>query len=642
MIKRLILLVVMLLVSIPDMVSLSNQVFAESVDTAWVRRYNGPADSTDEAYAIAADDSGNVYVTGLSDGIGTFSDYATIKYYPNGDTAWVRRYNGPADTTDESYAIAVDDSGNVYVTGKSWGSGTSADYTTIKYKPDGDTAWVRRYNGPGNLDDKATTIAIDNSNNVYVTGWSWGSGTDYDYATIKYYPNGDTAWVRRYNGPANDTDYALTIAVDGSGNVYATGKSADTGTSYDYATIKYYPNGDTAWVRRYNGPGNYWDCAYAIAVDGSGNVYVTGRSLQGTYPIYQWDFATIKYYPNGDTAWVRRYNGPGNNNDHAYDIAVDSSGNVYVIGSSYGGTGTYYDYATIKYYLNGDTAWVRRYTGPENSYDSYDGAFRIALNGSNNVYVTGWSYGSGTDYDYATIKYYPNGDTAWVRRYNGPANNNDWASAIAVDVSNNVYVTGKSWGSGTSWDYATIKYVQFYSITGKVMDGGGSSLEDSLVFLAGDRSAVDTTDSNGEYEFAGLPMGDYKVFRDSISGGLYNIHLTSDTSGFNFRGYTDVNDSVRQEENLRIFNLSTNYPNPFNPGTVIEYSLSDDADVELIVYNLLGQKVRTLVNEYQTRGPRKAFWNGKDDQGNGVASGIYFYRLQAGNLSQTQRMVLIR
>jgi hypothetical protein len=76
------------------------------------------------------------------------------------------------------------------------------------------------------------------------------------------------------------------------------------------------------------------------------------------------------------------------------------------------------------------------------------------------VYVTGYSIGSGSSYDYATIKYLANGDTAWVRRYNGPGNNEDRPTALAVDDSGNVYVTGYTW-SGTSNDYATVKYVQF-------------------------------------------------------------------------------------------------------------------------------------------------------------------------------------
>ena len=400
------------------------------------------------------------------------------------DTAWVRRYNGPVEM-DHANAIALDDSGNVYVTGKSWGSGSNWDYATIKYYSNGDTAWARRYNGPGSQSDIAEAIAVDNWGNTYVTGRSYGSGTALDYATMKYYPAGDAAWVRRYNGPGNWWDWARAIAVDGSGNVYVTGSSYDSLTLDDYATLKYDPSGDTAWVRRYNGPGNTEDDAYAIAVDDSGSVYVTGSAGTIKYDAggnQQWhgtwggtniavdilsnvyitgesadDYQTVKYYPNGDTAWLRRYDGPGNSNDEAYAIAIDSSGNVYVTGWSTG-MGTDYDYATIKYYPNGDTAWVRRYDGPGNGWDY---GIDIALDRSGNIYVTGTTLDSVISVDHATIKYDPYGATAWLKRYDGPGNGNDAARAIAVDESSNVYVTGDCYvGEIQDWDYVTIKYFQ--------------------------------------------------------------------------------------------------------------------------------------------------------------------------------------
>ncbi len=435
--------------------------FAQSVDTAWVRRYNGPADSTDAAWTIAVDGSGNVYVTGRSTGIGTGYDYATMKYYPDGDTAWVRRYHGEGDiykNYDAAGSIAVDSSGNVHVTGYSYGSGTDYDFATIRYCPNGDTAWVRRYNGPDNGEDGGSDIAVDASGNVYVTGRSCCSVTHNDYTTIKYYPNGDTAWLRKYNGPGNTDDWAYGIAVDGSGNVYVTGLSWPSGGwNSDYATIKYYPDGDTAWVRTYNGPGDYLDVALAIVVDGLGNVCVTGTSWDSETFL---DLATIKYHPDGDTAWVRRYTGPGNGHDYGRAIAVDNSNNVYVTGEIDNEVGNI-DFATIKYHPNGDTAWVRTYNGPGNADD---GAVAIAVDYFGNAYVTGWSWSGDTIYsDYPTIKYCPNGDTAWVRRYNGPGNSYDDANAITVDGSGNVYVTGQSAQlreEPYNYDYATVKYCQ--------------------------------------------------------------------------------------------------------------------------------------------------------------------------------------
>jgi hypothetical protein len=428
--------------------------FAQSVDTAWVRRYNGTGNSNDEAISTAVDSSGNVYVTGISPGNGTFNDYGTIKYYPNGGTAWVRTYNGPANSNDYATNVVVDNSGNVYVAGSSYGGSTDWDYVTIKYYSNGDTAWVRRYSGP--YADSAYRIAIDNSGNVYVTGWS-GNGTNFDYLTIKYNSSGDTSWVRRYNGTGNSVDIAFDIAVDACGKVCITGYS--TGDSAGFATICYYQaNGSMAWLKTYRGIAGIGGAGFHLTSDESCNIYVAGVSI--IFGFEDFDYTTIKYYSNGDTAWVRGYDGPASLSDFPQDIAVDYSGNVYVTGWSTdfrNGGEKREDFATIKYNSSGNELWVKRYVGSGPSF-----ANAIAVDNSGNAYVTGQRYaGSEMDENYTTIKYYPNGDTAWVRDYNGVGDTVDFTQDIAVDKSGNVYVTGSSWGSGTYSDYATIKYVQF-------------------------------------------------------------------------------------------------------------------------------------------------------------------------------------
>jgi hypothetical protein len=117
-------------------------------------------------------------------------------------------------------------------------------------------------------------------------------GNDYDYATIKYNSSGDSLWVRRYNGPANNVDEAYSIAVDGSGNVYVTGFSEGSGTLSDYATIKYNSAGAQQWAVTYNGQSNSYDYSHSLALDATGNVYVTGYITGSTQ-----DFATLKYSP---------------------------------------------------------------------------------------------------------------------------------------------------------------------------------------------------------------------------------------------------------------------------------------------------------------------------------------------------------
>jgi hypothetical protein len=356
---------------------------------------------------------------------------------------WVARYDNSGNS-EYAHAMAMDDDGNVYITGESMGPTTS--YVTVKYDPNGDEKWVAHSDGM----EVGPAIAVDVLGNVFLAGVNMAG----DYTTFKLDPNGNELWVASYNGPGNGWDRASDIALDGSGGVYITGYSFGDGTLDDYTTIKY--NSDSnepVWVARYNGPANDTDRSSIVALDSAGNVYVTGVSRGiGTY----YDIVTIKYDPEGNELWVAKYNGPENGPDYVEDMTLDSAGNVYVAGavnySSFYGTG---DYVTIKYATDSnESVWVATYNGPGNAADGVRG---IAVDGSGSVYVTGSSDGGGTENDYATIKYNADGNEVWVARYNGPANSRDYGECIALDGSGSVYVTGGSHGTTYS-DYATIKY----------------------------------------------------------------------------------------------------------------------------------------------------------------------------------------
>jgi uncharacterized delta-60 repeat protein len=424
----------------------------------WMARYNGPDNNTDWAQAVAVDSNDNIYVTGSSFVSYISCDYTTIKYLPDSNEAvWVARYNGPDNYIDRAQAIAVDSNDNIYVTGFSDGSGTGADYTTIKYSPDSnEPVWVGRYN---NGSDGAFAIAVDSNDNIYVTGSSDGSGTSSDYATIKYSPDSNQPiWVARYDGPGNNVDQAFAIAVDSNDNIYVTGYSDGSATEGDYATIKYSPDSNQpVWVARYNGPA-YW--SFAIAVDSNDNIYVTGSSDgSGTGA----DYTTIKYSPDSNQpVWVARYNGPGNWYDDAYDIAIDSNDNIYVTGQSWG-SDTEYDFATIKYSPDSNQpVWVARHNGQ----GGLESETTISVDSQDNIYVTGYSDASETTH---TIKYSPDSNLpVWVAIYNGPSNEQHWAEAIAVDSNDNIYVTGLSFGSVISTGYGTIKYSPDYTCTQQI------------------------------------------------------------------------------------------------------------------------------------------------------------------------------
>jgi hypothetical protein len=210
----------------------------------WTNRLEGVGN--DLPPAMAVDHTGNVFVTGYStDSLGN-EDYLTIKYSNAGLPLWTNRYDGPANGSDRATAIAVDGSGNVFVTGESWSQ--SFDYATIKYSSLGVPLWTNRYDGPGNASDLATAIAVDSSGTVYVTGFSSG-GSDFDYATIAYSNSGVPLWTNRYDG-ANSLDEASGVAVDANGNLFVTGYSYDGSTILPASLSSDFANGGVLECRR--------------------------------------------------------------------------------------------------------------------------------------------------------------------------------------------------------------------------------------------------------------------------------------------------------------------------------------------------------------------------------------------------------
>ena len=426
----------------------------EKVTQAWVARYNSPGNGFDRAVALAVDETGSVYVTGISQGSGTNWDYATVKYDTKGNQLWVARYNGPANGEDQPSALAVDSGGNVYVTGFS-----APDCATIKYDSSGNELWIARYDGLANYGAQGHALAVDGLGNVYVAGQSWHGSLKTDYFVVKYDADGNQLWVASYNGPADGEDLALALALDSARNVYVTGYSQGIGTSYDYATVKYDCDGNELWVARYDGPESLFDVAFAVVVDDMSNVYVTGYSRRGgTWPEYA-DFATVKYDTDGNQLWVALYNGPGVYDDLGRALALDGSGNLYVVGDS--AAPGHRALTIVKYSPDGDQLWEARYDGGfvGSTGTSVAIAKPVAVDSDGSVYVTG-SILSATAYDYLTIKYDAQGNQVWSIQFSGPGNGQDWAGALALDIYGNVYVTGGSVGEGGESDYATIKYVQ--------------------------------------------------------------------------------------------------------------------------------------------------------------------------------------
>jgi len=413
----------------------------------WVSRFNsGVKGSDNAATAMAIDDSGNVAITGYVNRKTSGYDIVTIDYNPNGSQRWIQYYTGSGNNADKGVAIAVDTGNNVYVVGTTT-VGSSIEYVTIKYNyTNGAQAWAE-VAGTGSS-SVPVAIAVGDSLNVYVTGYSNGGGTGYDFLTIKYSPLGDTLWTRRYNGRLSLDDKPAAMALYSGHSLYITGTTTDT--AVDYLTIKYdTPTGNLVWAQDYNGPASGNDYARAIVISGHTDVFVTGGS-QGVGTGY--DYATIDYDTSGAVQWVSRYDGGGD--DQAYAIALSGTNRVYVTGKSVN-VGTFNDIVTVKYgFSGGAQGWVSSFNGSANDDDT-----PVAIIGGNNPYVLGVTESENASQDYALIKYNGNnGSEQWHVLYDGPTHGNDLPAAMVLSGSS-VYVTGKSAGlTGKGNDLLTIDY----------------------------------------------------------------------------------------------------------------------------------------------------------------------------------------
>jgi hypothetical protein len=530
------------------------------------------------------------------------SQYSAIK------ADWPAYYTGLFETSyNEATAIAVDNSGNSYVTGTAENDNPAQmEVTTIKYNSSGVQQWVARYSvAPGT---GLSIIMSSDQEHVFVTGKIATTNQGWDFVTIKYYTsNGGQNWASAYNGPGNDDDVANKIVVDASDNVYVTGRSMGDGTGKDFVTIKYNSSGTQQWVTRYD-DGDY-DIAYSLKLDNNySNVYVTGQSSDQSTS----NFTTIKYNSSGTQQWVKTYDNGGV--DCGTDIAVNSTYGVYVTGTSYisGGLKS----TVIKYNTAGDELWVNyNYSGTSNSI----GIFKRAIGEGPSsytidVFTTGYGGDINNDFYGQTIRYNNSGTEQWCSTFN-----NQYLSLfrmLKIDNSENIIVTGYYKPSNLA--YLTVKYNS---------SGVQQWAENINNGIEAEAYGIDL-DASGNAYVTGCMMlesdeRDYVTMKYS-SGDESKPH--------NSHNSEQISSSIPNN-----FELYQNYPNPFNPVTKIKYGLPVSSNVKITVFDLLGKEIKTLLNSFKNAGYYEVEFNASN-----LSSGVYFYKLQYGYFIEMKKMILIK
>jgi len=384
--------------------------FAQTPVKQWTRIW-GSSDWEYSGRGTSVDASGNVYIVGQT--YGSFDgqtnagggDLCLTKHDPAGNRIWTRIWG--SSLNDIGFGVSVDASSNVYVAGYTQGSfdgqtnAGNADLCLSKYTPDGNKIWTRIWGGSSF--DFAGAVSVDASNNVYVAGQAYssfdgqtnaGSG---DLCLTKYDPDGNKIWTRIWGSSSEDSGFVESV--DASGNVYVAGRtfgSFDGQTNAgggDLCLTKHDPAGNRIWTRIWGSSSN--DIGFGVSVDASSNVYVAGYtdgSFDGQTNAGNTDSCLTKYDPAGNRIWTRIWG--SSSNDYGFGASVDTSGNVYIVGQTFG---------------------------------SFDGQTNA---------------GGG---DLCLTKHDPAGNRLWTRIWGGSSD--DFAPVASVDASNNVYVAGDTQGS---------------------------------------------------------------------------------------------------------------------------------------------------------------------------------------------------
>jgi len=596
---------------------------------------------------------------------------ASIAAADPGDTLWTRTYGG--SDADYGYGVQQTSDGGYIIAGEtaSFGAG-SYDIYLVKTDANGDTLWIRTYGGSGSDEARSVQQTTDGGYIIAGSTTSFGAGRS-DVYLVKTDANGNTLWTRAYGGSNYDEAMFVQETTDGGYIIAGSTRSFGAG-GWDVYLLKTDANGDTLWTRTYGG--SDYDDGWSGQQTADGGYIIAGatESFGAGGDVY-----LVKTDANGDTLWTRTYGGSSWEVGSSLQQTADGG---YVIGGCTDSFGAGGDVYLVKTNANGNTLWTRAYGGADFEEatcvrQTTDGGYIVA------AYTS--SFGAGGD-DVYLVKTDANGDTLWTRTYGG--SDTDWGYSVQQTSDGRYIVAGytESFGAG-SRDVWLLKLVseQLPAVSIEIVpdnppvtvpQGGSFGFTGTVTNNTEDPQVVDAWVMAVGPEPQGIYWGPFKEFEDLglAPGQTRSAHFNQRVPNLAPLGFYDyiaysgdypstvVDSSYFQIEVITgeasgstgwvltgsflegdftdlpsEFTLSGNYPNPFNASTQIRYEVPATAHVKLEVYNLFGQKVATLVDGQQEAGYRSVTWEDSE-----AASGVYFYKLTAGDFTEVKRMTLLR
>jgi hypothetical protein len=348
-------------------------------------------------------------------------------------------------------------------------------------------------------------VTVDGDGNALMCGAGDDAFGAFDAFVAKFDGQGETKWARQFG--SSGLDYATSVAVDHAGGIYMSGNTDGSLAgpqlgNGDSFLAKYDATGNIVWSRQFGT--TLWDESGAVAVDPVGNVYMCGHThgSLGAPKIGLYDVFLTKHDAAGNSLWIRQFGTAGH--DLGLALATDSTGHVYVGGSTYGNLGGpnagNSDAFFAKLDSAGETLWTRQFGTAQS-----DAIQSMAIDATGNLYVSGWTGGalagpSAGGNDTFLSKYNSDGTLLWTQQMGTPSS--DMSRSVAVDTMGNAYVTGHTQGAlGGPNAGGSDVFLSKYDTTGElqwVMQFGSSDSND------GYSVAVDAA---GNVYIAGFTIG---------------------------------------------------------------------------------------------------------------------------------------